>query len=383
MTRRFSSAWWWSFWLSIVAVTCQQAWARSNNNNVTPPSSRTIQADTSTNNQTCETTESRWSEHNVQQVLEAWNFTDEQQWQFMELHSRLSDINHWKNDPAELARFIKEHNFHVEKAETMFRAMIEWRRDNHVDTFMERYGQPPTLFHYAPLFLLKGLDHDGDPIFVQRIGVLDGWGMYHKLGDTAMMDALLFVSEVHTSRDVGIPEQFQWQKQYYEPVAGRRVTQFTILVDLEGLSMQLLRPALLSIVQRSARIGQDYYPGLAKRIILVRGPRLFHMAWKIAVNFYDQRVHDKFIFSGKDDYLQVLSQYMDLDVLPPVLYPEGGKGSPMPGFFEKIHMEGGPLPDHTDDDDDDNGDDGGDDVTTTQTASNPSLLPDMTAAASA
>jgi CRAL/TRIO domain len=318
-----SAKWrWWFVWLGVV----------------------TSRQQVSATNATCESMTSRWSETNVREVLDAWNFQDEQRWKLMEFKDRLTDINHWKNDPAELARFIKEHNFDVDKAELMFRSMIDWRRDNDVDTFMERYGEPPAPFHYAPIFLLKELDHEGDPIFVQRVGALDGWGLYQKLGGSAMMDALLFISEVHTSREVGIRQEWQWQKEYYERQMGKRVTQFTIVVDLEGLSPQLLRPALFGILQQSARIAQDHYPGLAKRIILARAPRIFQMAWKVAVHFYDQRVHDKFIITNKDDYLQVLAQYMNLEVLPPVMYPGGGKGSPMPGFFEKIHVEGGPIP---------------------------------------
>ncbi|CAB9527784.1 SEC14-like protein 5 [Seminavis robusta] len=297
-----------------------------------------------TANATCETAEARWSDTNVKEVLDAWQFTPEEQARFLELRIRLSDIDHWKNDPAEVARFIKEHNFHVSKAEEMFRGMIAWRLENDIDTFMERYGEPPAIFHYAPLFLLRGLDHDGDPIFVERIGVLDGWGLYQRLGLDAMMDAMRFVSEVHTSREVGIRTEWQWQKGHYERVMGKRVTQFTILIDLEGLGLQLLRPAMFQLLSETARIAQDHYPGLAKRIVMVRAPRLFQMAWKVAVHFYDDRVQDKFIFTTKEDYLDILSKYMDLEVLPDVMYPGGGKGSQMPGFFEKIRMEGGPIP---------------------------------------
>lgn len=361
--------WRWCLWLGVVAVTLvsDASWQASARNTTT-----------STTNATCESTASRWSETNLREVVDAWQFTDEEQWKLLDLKERVADINHWKNDPAELARFIKEHNFDVDKAESMFRSMIDWRRDNDIDTFMERYVEPPALFHYAPIFLLQGLDKDGDPIFVQRIGALDGWGLYQRLGVPAMMDALLFLSEVHTSREVGVREEWQWQKEHYERQMGKRVTQFTIIVDLDGLSAQLLRPALFGILQRSARIAQDHYPGLAKRIILTRGPRIFQMAWKVAVHFYDQRVHDKFIITSKDDYLQVLSQYINLEVLPSVMYPSGGKGSQMPGFFEKIHMEGGPIPDILDDDDED--------ATTTTTtttaaaAATAPLLPDLAAA---
>jgi len=91
-----------------------------------------------------------------------------------------------------------------------------------------------------------------------------------------------------------------------------------------------------------AKLKKDHYPGLAKRIFFVRAPKVFMMAWKIAQHFYDRRIHNKFIFAGHDEYVDVLSEYMDLEVLPTVLY-EDGKGQPL-GWFEKVHMEGGFLP---------------------------------------
>lgn len=298
---------------------------------------------------TCATNSSRWGAENLFEVLNSWKFSPEEEVSLMELKERLVDIDHWKNDPAELARFVKEHNFDVDKAERMFRGMISWRLENDVDGFMEHYGEPPDIFHYAPIFLLKGLDKDGDPIFVQRIGKFDAWGIHQRLGEAAMIEANRFVQEMHTSRDIGIPKGWRWQTEYYEPLMGRRVTQFTILIDLDGLGPQLLRPALFSFLQTTSRIAQDHYPGLAKRLIFVRAPRIFKMAWKVAVRFFDPRVHHKFIFSNHYDYLEVLSEYMDLEVLPAVIFPEGS-GTQMPGFFEKIHMEGGPLPSSSDDD---------------------------------
>ena len=284
-----------------------------------------------------------WNASNLAQVVESWKFTAEQQAKLQDFQQRIADISHWKNDPAEAARFLQEHNFDLIKAERMFRGMIQWRQSHGIDTFMEDYGEPPPIFQYSPIFLLKGLDKDQDPIFVQRLGRIDGRGLYHRLGAPAMVQAFRFVSELQTSRTCGIKEEWQWQTRYYEPLVGRRMTQLTILVDLDGLSVRLIRPALLGIVQETARVAQDHYPGLAKRVIVIRAPKIFQMAWKIAKHFYDARVHHKFVFAEQDAYLDVLREYMDLDVLPSVIYDQG-HGQPMPGWFEKIHMEGGRIP---------------------------------------
>ena len=285
-----------------------------------------------------------WNKSNVEQVIQAWKFNQTEQNQLQEFKHRISDVQHWKNDPVEAARFLKEHVFDLDKAEHMFRGMMEWRQSHNIDAFMNEYGEPPAVFQYAPIFLLRGLDHEQDPIFVQRLGRIDAGGLYHSLGGPAMVQAFRFVSELQTSRACGIPDNWQWQMRYYEPLVGRRMTQLTILVDLDGLSVRLLRPALLGIVKETARVAQDHYPGLAKRIIVIRAPKVFQVAWKIAKHFYDPHVHNKFIFAEQDDYLKILSEYMDLDVLPSVIY-EHGHGQPMPdSWFEKVHMEGGRIP---------------------------------------
>lgn len=286
----------------------------------------------------------QWSKKNVSEVLQSWKWNQQQQDHFHDLQERLSDIDHWRNNPAEVARFLSEHDFDVKKAEQMFRAMIKWRIENDIDTFMERYGEPPEVFHYWPLGPLKGLDKDNDPIMFQSLGKADALGLYEHMGGEEMMKANIFLNEVQTCRDIGIPKHLSWQTNYYEPLAGRRFTQFTVIADLEGLSPRVLRPALLSLLKWSSRVAQDHYPGMAKRCIVIRAPRIFQMAWSIAKHFYDDRVHDKFVFTNHDNYLQVLSKYVDLEVLPPFVYPDG-KGEAMPGYFQNIHLEGLKIPD--------------------------------------
>jgi hypothetical protein len=286
----------------------------------------------------------QWSKKNVSEVLQSWKWNKTQQDHFIDLQQRLSDIKHWRNNPAEVARFLSEHNFDVNKAVHMFRAMIQWRIENNIDNFMERYGQPPEVFHFWPSSPLKGLDKEMDPILFQSLGKADAWGLYKYMGGEEMLKAHIFLNEVLTCRDMGIPQHLRWQTNYYEPfAAGKRFTQFTIIVDLQGLGPRMLHPSLISLLQETSRIAQDYYPGMAKQCIFIRAPRIFRMAWSIAKHFYDDRVHDRFVFSNHDNYLQVLSNYVDLEVLPPFLYPRG-KGETMPGFFQKIHLEGLKIP---------------------------------------
>jgi hypothetical protein len=60
--------------------------------------------------------------------------------------------------------------------------------------------------------------------------------------------------------------------------------------------------------------------------------------------FFDQHIRDMITLASHSDYLEVLSKAIDLEVLPPCVAPGHGKGKGMPGYFEGIIWEGGPIP---------------------------------------
>ena len=239
----------------------------------------------------CGTVKQRWSEANVQDVIRLWNLNDQDATKLRQLGAALADVDHWKNDPYEVVRFLTDMQFDVTKSEPMFRKMIQWRLDHQMDTFLERYT-PSELIYYSPIFMLRGLDLDNDPIYVIRIGELDAWGLYKSLGYDGLLEANLFVTELMSTRQSGLPHQYNWQRDSYEAKVGRKFAQFTCIVDLKGLSTQLVRPTMLGVLKESARISQDMYPGYSKRAIIIRAPKIFRMAWYVLVAFIGLRVYE-------------------------------------------------------------------------------------------
>ncbi|CAB9507738.1 Transfer protein (Partial), partial [Seminavis robusta] len=114
--------------------------------------------------ESCGTVSSRWAEPNIMQVSKMWNFNATAQELLRNLGESLADVDHWKNDPYEVVRYLHKWDMDPSDAEKHFRGMVEWRLQNDVDTFMERYREPPAVFHYFPLFMLEGFDKEGDPI---------------------------------------------------------------------------------------------------------------------------------------------------------------------------------------------------------------------------
>ena len=303
---------------------------------------------------TITTREERWSHANFVGMTTLWKFSVEHQAHMRHLQQLLADVDHWKNDPYEVARYLVEYHYNVEKAAKMFRNMVAWRRANHMETFLADYGLPPEIVQYLPLYLLRDLDYDGDPLYVLRVGAFDAWGMYQQLGPEGLLDYTKFLQEITTTRHLHwnpashIPDSWQWQTHYYEPLSKRRLRQFTMLVDLEGLSHKHLRPALLGLLKTVARIGQDDYAGFGKRILILRAPRIFALAWKVAKHFFDAHIQQLLFFTTAADYLDVCDEYFDRRALPPCMMcpttADDGRGGPMPGFFEHVRMEGGPVP---------------------------------------
>ena len=200
---------------------------------------------------------------------------------------------------------------------------------------------------YFPAFLLEDLDRDGNPVYVVRVGAWQAWDMYNdpRIGPQGILDYSQFLQELMGTRNMnGIPKDWNWQTTYYEPKAGKRYTQFTNVFDMEGLSWsQQLKSPLFNIMGISSRRGQDYYAGTAKRIIVLRAPRIFKMAWSMIKHFVDPQMQELIVFTSTSDYLQVWDKYIDRKALPACMHPQG-QGQPMPGWWEHVQMQGGRVP---------------------------------------
>jgi CRAL/TRIO domain len=280
-----------------------------------------------------------WSAKNFSEMSEQWGLTEDDERNMRDLQNRLADVDHWKNDPFEVVRFYKELRGNVKATEEKFRRMIFWRVENRIDTFLERYGDPDPLFDYQPAVILKGVDKDGDPIFLERTGAFDAYGFYQHFGAKGMMDFITHKREVDVTRR---QDGKGWQREYYEPKYGKRVHQYTVIVDMDGLNRNHMRPGLLPLFHQMAHMVQNYYAGLAKRIIVARAPAIFKLFWSLIKHFFEPHIRDLVTFTTHANYLDVLDQYIDREVLPPELCSTSGVGIVMPGF-EHIHLEGGIL----------------------------------------
>ncbi|CAB9497625.1 SEC14-like protein 5 [Seminavis robusta] len=276
--------------------------------------------------------EKRWSIDRFSAMSRLWDLTEKDEANVRHIEQTIRDVDHWKNDPFEVVRYYKEyytsknHETSLKKVETVWRHMVQWRLDYDADTLLQRNPKPDPLWTQLPCKMLETCDRDGDPVFVDRVGIGDSFGILKHFGVDAFADHIIWIREFHCH-----PSFWGYNNQ---------VRNFTVIIDLLGLSSGHLRPGLLPLLQKTARVQQDCYAGWEKRIIIIRAPAIFKIIWAIAKHFFDKHVQDALIFGTKHDYLDVLEEYVELEDLPPEIAPQG-KAKGYPGYFQQVSLQGG------------------------------------------
>lgn len=275
--------------------------------------------------------EQRWSEENIQLVLRQWQLTKQEEQQLRELQRRLRDVDHWKNNPPDVIRYLRGPG-HFEQVEGKIREMIEWRKSYGADNLLKEYTPPRSLLYYVPSGILKGYDKDGDPIYLERGGAMDGVGL-QRYSREDIVKHVIWLREIATTV---YPED-------YERAQGKPPKQVTIIYDLHGLDSSCLKHGVIPMFKAIVQVNQQRYCGLAKRIILLRAPSVFNFLWNIAKHFFPPEAVKLMVFTGPNNYMKVLDRYIDREVLPSCICKEGRGGAIeyMPQNFE-----GGKIPPH-------------------------------------
>ena len=195
-----------------------------------------------------------WGQENVQQFIDAWGLTEDQIDKMWALQRRLVDVDHFKNEPECILRFMFAPTGY-DAAESSWRKMVQWRLDNNVDTIFDDYNPPQGLLENSSAAILHGLDHDGDPIYVERGGAIDAVSLLKKYGRDEMIRFAIWTREVHT--------RGAWVEAY-EKRQGRRIKGITVVYDLEGMSAKHLNSKVLDLFGEIMTFSQANYPGPIK-----------------------------------------------------------------------------------------------------------------------
>jgi hypothetical protein len=273
-----------------------------------------------------------WTKEAIHTVRRSWNLSVDQHAALVQLGRRLYDVNHHKNSAVEVIRFLEDRSWNGEAAEAMFRKSMVWRQEMGADDVLERFVPPKHVIDNIPGAILNNWDKEGDPIFMDCVVQADCAAIINRYGPDMLVQHAIWIRETISKG--------KWLEEYQNQ-QGRPVRQILIISDLNGLSRRHLNRKVLSVFGAVTRLDQDNYPGVAKKIVLIRTPIVFRLVWGIVKHFFDPHVAAKMVFCGKDNYRQVLAEYVDLKVLPSAVVQEG-EGAAIEGMPQ--NWNGGPLP---------------------------------------
>ncbi|XP_064554042.1 protein real-time [Drosophila montana] len=249
-----------------------------------------------------------------------------QESKLLELRKMLDGVDDLERMPSyqTILRFLSARDWHVSQAYAMLCDSLKWRREHRIDSLLAEYQKPAVVVDHFP----GGWHHhdkDGRPIYILRLGHMDVKGLLKSLGMEDLLRLALHICEE------GIQKINESAERLDKPVLN-----WSLLVDLEGLSMRhLWRPGIKALLYITETVERNY-PETMGRVLVVRAPRVFPIAWTIVSAFIDEHTRSKFLFYGPDcEHMKDgLAQYIDEEIVPDFL---GGPCKTM------IH-EGGLVP---------------------------------------
>ncbi|CAK9829833.1 Protein real-time [Anthophora retusa] len=212
---------------------------------------------------------------------------------------------------ATLLRFLRATEFSVEKAKEMLTQALHWRKKHQIDKLLEEYEVPQVVKDYFP----GGWHHfdtDGRPLYILRMGQMDVKGLLKSIGED---DLLLLV--------LHICEEGLLLMEEATSVSGHPVSQWCLLIDLEGLNMRhLWRPGIKALL-RIIEIVEINYPETMGRVLIMRAPRCFPILWTLISTFINENTRKKFIFYCGTNYQEQgpgsLCECIDPEFIPDFL----------------------------------------------------------------
>ena len=174
-------------------------------------------------------------------------------------------------------------------------------------------------------------------MYVLRLGQLDTKGLLRAVGVETIVKIVLTIIEqgllktAEATKLLGMPIRsaffilliyfslnltiISWMlfSYYYSS------STWTLLVDLEGLSMRhLWRPGIQALL-RIIEIAEAHYPETLGLVLIARAPRVFPVLWTLISPFIDENTRKKFMINAGESVISELKKYMDEQYIPAFL----------------------------------------------------------------
>ncbi|CAB9526937.1 SEC14-like protein 5 [Seminavis robusta] len=265
----------------------------------------------------------RWRPEEVQECIAMWGLNREELSKLLELKERVSDRkDHWANGPFELVRFVREHTCYgdVNKMEQRVRQSTDWRAENGLDEVLETFC-PRVVVYRFPAAVMQGVDKEGGVVAVLRNG--DPLGLIQRFGRDEVIRSLFWGIEFA----IRGPWQLDFYQKYHQ-----RPGRVTAVLDLKGLNRRHYHPSLILLAQKLMDPLEENYPHVIKKILVVNAPAIFDFVWGLVKHLVAPHLRLLMEVAKESETQDLLSRYIDLEVLPDYLVPGIGQGKPVRGL---------------------------------------------------
>ncbi|KAH9598185.1 CRAL-TRIO lipid binding domain [Trypanosoma melophagium] len=228
-------------------------------------------------------------------------FTPEQKSKNLLLYNRVKDILPLNDaqkvsDCDILYRFLISKRWNVDETEAAVRTYATLRKEQKLNYIMMEKYKPDI---ESTGSFLYGFDKEGCPIM---------WNT----PDIPMM--VLSLKNGYKTELLRVQMRVMETARFLSKE--RKVDRCTLVLDLCNLSISAVNTMTLSFAREMAKIMQEYYPEIMRRMLIFNAGWAVTGGWKVLRPFVDTRVQEKMHFFSGAPTLELLLPFIDADQIP-------------------------------------------------------------------
>ncbi|KAL1830379.1 hypothetical protein ACET3Z_000030 [Daucus carota] len=188
------------------------------------------------------------------------------------------------DDYHTILRFLKARKFDFDKTIHMWAEMLNWRRENRVDSIIQDfvYDEHEDVQRYYP-HGFHGVDRGGRPVYIERLGKVEP----SKLMSVTTVDRFL---KYHVQ---GFEKTFAEKFPACSVAARRHIDSTTTILDVLGMNWMSFGKVAHDLVMRMQKIDGENYPETLNQMYIVNAGSGFKFLWNTAKGFLDPRTTAK------------------------------------------------------------------------------------------